>query len=46
MCVDDQQNHTAAGDRDLTAAGAAVASFVLTTREELELASQVRPVLS
>jgi acetate kinase len=39
-------NEAPAGDRDVTARGATVRSLVVTAREDLEIARQVRGVLS
>jgi acetate kinase len=44
--VDHDANHSATGDRDLTADGAGVRTLVVTAREDLEIARQVRGVLS
>jgi acetate kinase len=44
--IDDAVNESAHTDRDLTAAGATVASLVVTAREDLEIERQVRLTLS
>lgn len=44
--LDHDRNRTATSDRDLTADGATVRALVVTAREDLEIASQVRGVLS
>jgi len=43
--VDDQANARAAGDADVTAAGASVRVLVIAAREDLEIARQVRDLL-
>jgi acetate kinase len=44
--VDQAVNLTATGDREVTGQGAAARSLVVTAREDLEIARQVRGVLS
>jgi acetate kinase len=46
VCIDPETNRNASGDRDLTAAGATVRSVVVGAREDLEMARQVREVLT
>ena len=43
--VDRSANETASGDADITAAGVAVRTVVVTSREDLEIARQVRGLL-
>lgn len=43
--VDHRVNDTASGDADISAAGAAVRTVVVTSREDLEIARQVRALL-
>jgi acetate kinase len=43
--IDPDANRTATGDCDVTARGARVRALVLTAREDLEIARQVRGVL-
>jgi acetate kinase len=42
VAVDDERNVAADGDADISAAGAGVRTHVVTAREELEIARQVR----
>jgi acetate kinase len=44
--LDDARNRAADGDADIGADGAAVRAFVIAAREDLEIARQVRAVLS
>jgi len=44
--VDDSLNRAASSDADITAPGATVATLVITAREDIEIARQVRAVLS
>jgi acetate kinase len=44
--IDKDRNQTATGDRDLTAHGATVNAVVITAREDVEIARQVRQVLA
>jgi acetate kinase len=44
--LDEARNRTADGDADIGAAGAAVRTLVVAAREDLEIARQVRAVLS
>jgi acetate kinase len=44
--IDEAVNKSGGADRDLTAAGATVASLVVTAREDLEIERQVRLTLS
>jgi acetate kinase len=44
--LDDARNRAADGDADIGADGAAVRTFVIAAREDLEIARQVRAVLS
>jgi acetate kinase len=46
VAVDSERNAAATGDAEITAAGAAVATHVLTAREDLEIARQVRAALA
>jgi acetate kinase len=46
VAVDEDRNAGADGDTDITAPGAAVRTFVVAAREDLEIARQVREVLS
>ena len=43
--LDEQRNQAASGDADISAAGAAAATLVVTSREDIEIARQVRAVL-
>jgi acetate kinase len=43
--IDADRNQATAGDRELTAPGATVRSLVVSAREDLEIARQVRSVL-
>ena len=43
--VDDQRNQAASADADITAPGARVATLVVTAREDIEIARQVRALL-
>ncbi|HEX5309000.1 MAG TPA: acetate/propionate family kinase [Solirubrobacteraceae bacterium] len=45
LSLDQTRNRQAAGDAEISAAGATVRSLVLTAREDLEIARQVRTVL-
>jgi acetate kinase len=44
--IDHDKNRIATGDQELTAPGATVQTFVINAREDLEIARQVRAVLS
>jgi acetate kinase len=44
--VNHDRNHADSGDRDVSADGATIRTLVLTAREDLEIARQVRVVLS
>jgi acetate kinase len=44
--VDQDRNRAATGDGDLTAEGAAVRTLVVSAREDLEIAGQVRRLLA
>ena len=44
--IDEQRNQAASSDADITAPGAAVRTLVITAREDIEIARQVRAVLS
>ena len=46
MSVDADRNQQASGDTDITDPGAAVRTFVIAAREDLEIARQVREILS
>ena len=46
VAVDAGRNAAAHGDTDITAPGAAVRAFVVAAREDLEIARQVREILS
>jgi acetate kinase len=46
LAIDDDANIKAAGDRDLTAPGARASMLVVRAREDLEIARQVRAVIS
>ncbi len=43
--IDEQRNQAASSDADITAPGAAVRTLVITAREDIEIARQVRTVL-
>jgi acetate kinase len=45
VAVDDAANDAARGDADVSRAGAAVRTLVVTSREDVEIATQVRSVL-
>ena len=45
FAVDRVRNATATGDCDITAAGSGARTIVVTSREDLEIARQVREVL-
>jgi acetate kinase len=45
VAVDEARNQAAAGDADISAAGAAVATLRITAREDAEIAGQARGVL-
>jgi acetate kinase len=45
LAIDRERNQVAAGDADVSLARASVATLVLATREDLEIARQVRAVL-
>jgi acetate kinase len=45
VALEDAANRAGAGDREIGASGARVRSFVITAREDLEIADQVRRVL-
>ena len=45
VSVDASRNASAAGDTDITDPGAAVRTFVIAAREDLEIARQVREIL-
>ena len=45
VAVDEDRNARADGDTDITAPGAAVRAFVVASREDIEIARQVREVL-
>ena len=45
VTVEDAANRAGAGDREISAPGARVRSFVITAREDLEMAGQVRRAL-
>jgi acetate kinase len=44
--IDEQLNQVASSDADITAPGAAVRTLVITAREDIEIAHQVRALLS
>jgi len=44
--IDEQLNQAASSDADITAPGAAVRTLVITAREDIEIARQVRTLLS
>lgn len=44
--IDDQRNDAADGDTDLTSAGAAVRTYVVAAREDLQIAAEARSVLA
>jgi acetate kinase len=44
--IDEDMNRSATSDRDVSATGATVRSLVVTAREDIEIARQVRAVLS
>jgi acetate kinase len=44
--IDEQRNQAAASDADITAPGAAARTLVITAREDIEIARQVRALLS
>jgi acetate kinase len=44
--LDEDTNHTATGDADITAAGAPISTLVITAREDAEIARQVRDLLA
>ncbi|HEX2316119.1 MAG TPA: acetate/propionate family kinase [Thermomonospora sp.] len=46
VAVDDQANDNAHGDDDITASGAKARTLVVTSREDLEIASGVRAILT
>ncbi len=46
VALDEQRNLAAAADADIGAAGAAAAALVVTSREDVEIARQVRAVLA
>jgi acetate kinase len=46
IAVDEARNQAATGDADISAAGATVATLVITAREDIEIARQVRAVLA
>ncbi len=46
VALDEQRNLAAAADADIGAAGAAAAALVVTSREDIEIARQVRAVLA
>ncbi|MDT7713510.1 MAG: acetate kinase, partial [Pseudonocardiales bacterium] len=46
VLVDHETNRTASGDRDLSAEGAAVRTLVIGAREDVEIAREVRRLLS
>jgi acetate kinase len=43
--LDERRNQAAAADADISAAGSAVATLVITSREDIEIAGQVRALL-
>ena len=43
--LDERRNEAATGDANITAAGSAVATLVITSREDIEIARQVRALL-
>ena len=45
VSIDEQLNERAEGDRDISAAGARVSTLVIDSREDLEMARQVRATL-
>ena len=45
VAVDERRNASVQGDTDITAPGAAVRAFVVTSREDIEIARQVTEVL-
>ena len=45
VSVDEARNASAGGDTDITDPGAPVAAFVITAREDLEIAREVREIL-
>jgi acetate kinase len=45
LCIDHDRNRTATGDCDLSGPGAEVSAVVVSAREDLEIARQVREVL-
>ena len=45
VILDEQRNLAAAADADIGAAGAAAAALVVTSREDIEIARQVRDLL-
>ncbi len=46
IAVDDERNHSAHSDADISADGAAVRTLVVTAREDIEIAHQVRALLT
>jgi len=44
--IDEQRNQAASGDADISAPGAAVRTLVITAREDIEIARQVRATLT
>ena len=45
VLLEEQRNQAATGDADIGAAGSPVATLVITSREDIEIARQVREVL-
>ena len=45
VLLEEQRNQAASGDADIGAAGSPVATLVITSREDIEIARQVRAVL-
>jgi acetate kinase len=45
VLLEEQRNQAARGDADISAAGSPVATLVITSREDIEIARQVRAVL-
>ena len=46
VAIDEQRNANASTDADISADGATVSTLVIESREDLEIASQTRRVLS
>jgi acetate kinase len=45
VLLEGQRNQAATGDADISASGSPVATLVITSREDIEIARQVREVL-